>query len=123
MNNPVLIPEVVNQQIREKTPQRHDININLTKADNRRRYEIHNIHTNTTTTTINNNNQGVGFIRFLGTIIFLPFVLVYKLFKFIFMRYDIKNKLGLEYKKNKFNSKMRAWTKKHRDIFTMEEVF
>lgn len=123
MNKNIIIPEVVNTQPKESIPRDSNVNINLTKSDNRRKYEIHNIHTISNSTVNNNYNQGISFIRFVFSVLFLPFVLIYKLFRYIFTRFNLYERLKIEYKQNKFKSKMRSWTKKHRDIYNLDEVY
>lgn len=123
MKQDVIIPEVINTQPREVQSKDNNININLTKADNRRKYEIHNIHTVSNSTVNNNNYQGMSFFKFVFSLLFLPFVLIFKLFKHIFTKYDFYNKLKIEYKTNKFKSKMRSWTKRHRDLYNLDEVY
>jgi hypothetical protein len=120
----IIIPEVISNNIKSNPSPNEKINISLSKhkTDNRR-YEInHNIHT-TNNTTINNQNRGMGFFQFIIFMITLPFVIIYKIFSYLNNLFQIKNKIKYDSKKESVKRLMRKWVKKHKDIYSLDEVY
>lgn len=116
-----LISEVI-----KKIPRTTDYDpfkVNLNKnIDNTKNYNIHQNFTQNNT-TINNNNIKKGFFRFLIDIIFLPIALPYKFFRFLYIKYDLKNKFEIERKKIKIQKLRKKYLKKTKSLYDLDEIF
>jgi hypothetical protein len=100
-----IIPEVMQREIERKDNQNY--NIHLSKTENNQTYnKIDNSNTDNSTTI--NNTQTKGFLRFVFDIITFPLVLVYRIIKYPFIRYEVKdnyNKYKQLYNKRKATEK------------------
>ena len=113
-----IIPEVVKTQL-QKDSNQPTLNLKLEQNIDKR---ISYNQTYTTNNTTNNSIQK-GFFRFVLEILFLPVIIIHKVTKHIFTKYDLKNK----YKAEKIKVAKSKWVNKYlkstNDVYNFEEVF
>lgn len=118
--NQIIIPEIIRNKIPSKSDP-NNLNITLNKIDRRNYSTNHEHFTSNTTTTV--NVKSGGFFRFIFDLISLPFKIVYNSTKYIFEKYDLKNKLELEKISIQKDRWKKKWLGRQRDIWNNDEIF
>ena len=114
----MLIPEIVNRNVKEEK----NLNIELKQTNNKYYYSkknYNNIDNSQNTETNINKNSGliISFIKFLFSILKVPFIILIKIYYYVENKKP-NNKLN---KRSKFYNK---WLKKHKSIYiSKDEIY
>jgi len=118
-----IIPEVLEDRFLEKNNNKN-LNLTLNKIDKRNysvNHENFTTHNNITNTT-NNINKG-GFFRLIFDLVTLPFKIVYKLFSYLYTKYNFKEFILIEMVKNKKNKLRGKILRKCKRLWDTDEIY
>lgn len=123
--NDILIPEVVKNTDVNKNRNLQQLNINLKKNINTSNYDVNQyFNTVNNNQTINNNNyqNKTGLFSLLFGLVSFPFTLIIKATKYIFTKYDLKNKLKIEQINRKKEKVMLKYLKSTNSVYDFDEI-